>query len=1261
MCFSGSLSSEQTFRLYRGFLELVEANEASRKGAVKPTSPVSSPPSRRRVERPNCEVSSGIVAAVGQRQSLLNEAPLSSRSALSNTSSIISPLTGTVLAPRGATEDVASPRAGKYMSSSSYSNGLTAESYNRASSSSYASRLSGQTPSSVERPNCEVSSGVVAVVGQRQSLLNEAPLSSRSALSNTSSIISPLTGTVLAPRGATEDVASPRAGKYMSLPSYSNGLTTESSSYASRLAPSSSSLFSRFDNANDSLAPRVVNGSGGGTSVYRDRSCDAASSSYRARCRSDDSSSPAAQLQSLRDSYTSTMWNDSSRLSGGWSGVDGPSSLTPYDADPTMDLLTGTAPASSRYERVMSARSRPTIRRGDVTRDGVTSASRSSITSPVAAARLAVNDLSDVLLSSAVEHSSPERSAPITVSSRAERMKSYAIGTTARTDYHDKAPNAELTAVSPHRLATVDSVVTQLSETTQLPSTQHDTSATQTVSERSSPGTAKLVSGTENPSRTDVSQAPILHQSDISRDAVIHPAANSSETVTANSGEKSPEEFSENRLHSVTTSVVPGFKYTEKDKGRFATPVNSLKTETFEEKSTVSPETDGSRKTDGIAESSSVISGYTNTQNKKGRLATPTNGLKTETFKHQSEVSSDRYRSRKTDAEDIAGSSLSAATLNRLQAAAAAAADAVVSVAARGKVETTHETAETAPATVKETSLSSLSSSENSTTTIGDRGCNDTSVDVTEALPTSPLSTSSRARSRTPSTMQEMLLPSAGQKNAKSPSTANRTKDAARPVRPGSNIAPSSSSSKTSVDLASKPSSAKGSSAVKSRAKTLADVHEMLVPTPTSSSHNNGDGRTDTEPACVSPTSGSATTSASQVRTPSTTNTAEKKSGNSTSANRGSQPARTPAASRSGATTPDRTSGSEAHPLAASSLSLRQTPSTPASKTIHPVKGKNVTPTSSSTTTSANRARTSSTSSLTEKKSRNATPTKPIKPTTTATAKQTSEAASKTSMTVDENDWKTALEDIIQASDDVAIQLSPSMSSLQSEPAAVPASRTRRKSASEGLSSLMRPTASSMARRGSTSDTRQSSHGYAAATSSSASKAMSRTISSPTLRAGMSFSLPRSAAASGTSSGRSTPTGTRPSSGMEGFSSLMRPTASSMARGGSTDSKPSSGGAGRAGYAAPTSSSASKSGTASGRTTPNGPRRTPDPAASPATGCSARTTNPPSTTARTPRTANSAQRGAAATATRATVGSRSRDSSTGSNTAANDTRRHRVL
>jgi len=337
ICFSGSLDSKQTFQLYRGFTELVEANEASRKNTVKATSSVSPPSStRNRAELPNCQVANG---AVGQRESLL-----SPWSTSSNNSSAVSPLTGNPLVPRSTTEDVASPKMEKRMPSSPYRNGVTTEPPIRATSSS--------------------------------------------------------------------------------------------SSYSGRLTPltTSSSPFSRFDNTNDRLTARVVNDSGGGTSRYGDRSSDVATSSYLARSRLDDANSPAAQLQSLRDSYSSTMWNDAvasrpeNRLSSaGWGGVDdltsssGLSRLTSYDADPTMELLSGTM-ASSRYEKVMSARSRSSTRRGDVARDGVAVAPRSRITSPAAAARLAMNDLSDVLTSSAVDQPAPTRSTPLTVSSRAERM-----------------------------------------------------------------------------------------------------------------------------------------------------------------------------------------------------------------------------------------------------------------------------------------------------------------------------------------------------------------------------------------------------------------------------------------------------------------------------------------------------------------------------------------------------------------------------------------------------------------------------------------------------------------------------------------------------------------------------------------------------------------------------------------------------------------------------------------------------------------------
>jgi len=1016
LCFSGSLDAKQTFQLYRGFMELVEANELSRKTGVKRSSSYS------RAELPNSQLANGTAAAGGPRESLLG----SLLSTSSNSSPAVSPLTGTRLVSRNISEDATSPRAGKHTSSPSYLNGLTTESHIRDSSSS-------------------------------------SPYSSR--------------------------------------------LTT------------SSSPFNRFDNTND----RVVNGSGGVKSGYADRSSDAATS-YLARSRLEDATSPAARLQSLRDSYSSTMWNDSAasrsdhRLpSAGWGGIDGLatspglSRLTSYDADPTTELLSATtmAPSSSRYEKVMSARSRSAVRRGD----SGSAAARNRITSPVAAARFAMNDLSDSLLSSAVEGSAPAPSTPFSVSSHDERMKSYAVGVTPRIDLGDKPSNAAISAAS-----SFISTGTRLFETTMRPSSQHDTpSTTLTVSETSSPKTPTLVSGTEMPFRTEISQMPAVDKSNKQKDTEVLPTTNSSKTITVNGNRKSPE-LDKSRTHSVTSSVAPDYKNTEN--GNLTVSTSGLETTAFEAKAT--------------SLASDVYS------------------------------SSETDRIRKTDADDIAGSSLSAATLNRLQAAAAAAADAVVSTAARGRME--------------ETSSASLPS-EHRNATAENKNNEDKSIDVAESSSKPPSHTTSRARSRPPSTLQEMLIPSVGQ-NVKSPSSSNRTNDAARSGtgRP-LNGAQSSSSSKQAniVDSASKSASVKGgNAAVKSRSRTLANVRDMLMPATVPSSGGGG-GRTS---ANVTSTSSSTTTSASRARTSSTSSTREKKPGNATPAKLSSQTSRrqassSDAASRSVATTTDRNSTRR---LPASSVSSPQTPSTPASKVVQSEK---------------------------ERKTANQTTTSP---------KQSSEAAGKTWMTVGEDDWRTALPDIIQASgaagDDTVgvgehtIQASPSMSSLQSEPPPTSTSHRLRKSVSgEVLSSLMRPTASSMARRGSTGDASQSSGrssraGYSAPTSSSASKSMSsvmsRTTSSPALRSG--------------------------------------------------------------GESLSTSSRAAAVGTASGRTTPTGPRRTADTAA----GRSSRTTNPPSTAARTPRSAattatpgrtstttNNTQRGAAQTPSRTatTASSRSRNNS----------------
>lgn len=993
MCFSGSLDSELTLQLYRGFTELVEANETARKSSVK-TSPISPLLPRRRAELSDSQVANG----AGQRESLLSSWSTSSK-------------------------------------------------------------------------------GSPAVNGSGGATLGYENRSSNDVT------ISPLTGTRLVSRSANEDVASQRSGKCMSSPSYSNGLTTESllrgtsSAYSDRLMSHRSSL-NRFEGANDSRAARIVNGSAGGTLGYGDRSSDvvvspltgtrlvsrstsedaassrvassdAATSSYLARSRQNDLSSPAAQLQSLRDSYSSTMWNDSaaSRLSSAaWGGVD---SLSPFDTDPTP-----TAAASSRYEKVMSARSRSAIRRGDVTRDSVrAAATRSRLTSPVAAARCAVNDLSEMLQSSAVEQSAIERSPPFTLSSRAERMKSYSVGTTPKTDLHDSTTST--TVLPPSTITTTDNSRTQLSQTKTLPSYQHyrpTTTATHTASETGYPKTEKLANGTETPLRTEISETTAVDQSITQRDSALLPSANTSKPVTVNGDTK----VRESRLHSVTSSAAAGHENTQKN-SKLTTLTNGLKTETFEAKSATSPETN---------------------------------------------------RQRMTDTDDIAGSSLSAATLYRLQAAAAAAADAV-SMAGRSRVESTGETVKASPTSVKETVLSPSSSSEHRTRAInGD--AND--KPVPEAILAPQPSPTSRARSRTPFTMQEMLVPSAGQTNAKTPSPVNRMSDAVK-SGPGRqlNDAPFSPSSKAAkpVDSASRPASAKGGNGVKSRSRKLVDVHDMLIPSSGSGSgsvSSKGDSKTERESMNLPQTSSNTTTSTSRVRTSSTSSTTENKPENAEPpkpTKPGSQPLRKPvpssdAATRSAANTADRASTRR---LTASSISLQHTPSTPASKVIRDSKttGK----------------------------------------TTTGNTKRSSGPVSKTPVTTDEDNWEATVADIIQASADTAetIQPSPapSMSSLQSEP--VTTSRTRRTSASEGLSSLMRPTASSMARRGSASDTdpplpsSARRGGYAAPTSSSASKSlpsgMSRTTSSPALRVGSSLSTPRRAAATGTSSGRTTPTGSR--------------------------------------------------------------------------------------------------------------------------------------
>ena len=1098
----GSLDSEQTLQVYRGFMELVEANERSRKNTGKPTSTVSSlsttttssslsSSSSNRTELPNFQAKSGSEATFGQRESLL-----SSRSTSANTSSaVVSPLTGNLLVSGNASEDVPSPRVGKY-ASSSYSNGLTTESCVRGtassssanSSSAVVSPLTGNLLVSGNASEDVSNSGVGKYSSSSYSngLTTESrvrgttPSSSLMSANSSSAVVSPLTGNLLVSGNASEDISNPRVG--LTSESRVRG-SSVSSSYSSRLTPrtTDSSPSSRlFDNANDSFASRVING--GEISGYGLRSPDVPMSSYLSRSRQDDANSPAARLQSLRDTYCSTMWNDSvtnspgygvrspelpisssylarsrqddadspaARLqslrdsycssmwsdsspdrrhsSAGRSGVEsltsslGLSGLSSYDADPTPELLSGTTAGSSRYERVMSARSRSTNRRGDAAREGVT-ATRSGNTSPVAAASFAVNDLSDVRLPSAVEHTPPARPTPVTVSSRAERMKSYGIGTTSRTDRYDRTASS----TGPVASTIADKLGTQPSETTMLPPNEHDTtSATQTASETSWLKTSSsLVSGTETPRRTEISQTPVMDKSNTQRDAVVLPMENSPKTVTVNSGRKSPE-ISESRLPPTTSSVQIGYKNAEK--GKLAASTNGVET---------------------------TSSGMTSTSS----------GV----------TSSEADRPRKTDADDIAGSSLTAATLNRLQAAAAAAADAVVSAAACGTGGTTAETS---------SAMTSSSLSEQRTTTENTDG-KDRPNSVDEAPSASP--TRNPARARKPTTLEEMLTPSISQKNAKT-SLGNRTNDSARS---GSgqqpNGAPSSfSKAAKSVDSASKSASVKGDGAVKLRSKKLANVSEMLVPTPTTDS-NSGVGRSSWEQTS------SATPSTGRTRTSSTSSTTDKKSsGNVTAAKPSSQPSRRHATSSD---TDRRTS---------TAITLQQTHTIPASKVIQAVQ---------------------------EKKMASKTPP--------ATRKQTSATASKTSKTAGEDDWKTTLAGIIQASatttdDGVSeqpIQPSPSISSLVSEPPSTSASRPRRKSTSgDGLSSLMRPTASSLARRGSIGDAKPSSGSagppsYAAPTSSSASKTtssrMTRTTSTPALRGGLSLATPNR----GTSSGRSTPT-----------------------------------------------------------------------------------------------------------------------------------------
>ena len=1089
MCFSGSLDAEQTSQLYRSFMELVEANEQSRKGAVKPppSSAVSSSftSSRSRAEPPpNSQTANG----AGHRESLLSSRPTSS-----STSPVVSPLTGTLLVPRGDTgDDTASTRVGSY-SSSPYSNGPTA-------------------------------------AGQRESLR-----SSRFSSSNTPPVVSPLTGTVLAPRLVKEDgVASTRTGSYFSSPSYANGPTTAAESSHLRGSSSSSPYSSRLTNStapgrfDDGLAAgRVVNGGGGTMSRYGDA---AAATSYQAASRLDDASSPAARLQSLRDSYSSTMWNDSPlRLSssgrtGGVDSLASPSGV--FDADGTPELLNGPATASSRYERVMSARSRSAARRGDVL-----SAPRTRITSPAAAPRFAMNDLSDVLQSTtatelphrsvpytasvAVEQpplattrstlyttSSPyttstaaeqqppatsrstlyttssaeqprsmpsttsvepplpalARSTPYTASlrgeriekqppapaqprstpytssslytasSRAERMKTYGVGTSSNTADNVKAA---VTTASPPTSIAAEISATQSSETTVLPSKQHDmTSATRSGSVTSSLKTSSPVRGTELPAKTETAQKPAADDKSVTqRDTVVSPSTNLSKPKNAMvNGSTGTTEVRESRQQSITSSLPARRTGTQSDK--LAAPMNGCEIATSDVKSTAS-----------------------------------------------GAMSSETGRSRKTDTvDDIAGASLIAATLNRVQAAAAAAADAATSV--RGRVEAMEETR---PSSVKESS-----SSEQRTAATEHSGIKDT-------VATSPLRVTSRARSRAPSSLQEMLDPSAGQKNAKSPSTVNHTNNIAGPG-PDRKVsdAPSSPSGKAAKSVESASNSvSKGGAGVKSRSRMVVDVHEMLMPGPGGS---GGGGKTQREPANVASTSSSTT---SRSRTSSTSSSTDCSSAvNVRPAKPGTSqpPTRRPgplsdAASR---TTADRES------VRRPSTST----SSPANKPTQPAQERKL---ASKTTTAA---------------------------------KQSVETAS-------ENDWETTIQGVIQAStpadsvadsgstvSDEAINPSTSMSSLQSEPP--PAAQRRRTSATRdgGLSSLMRPTASSLARRGSTSGVSGAGvPGYAAATSSSASKSASagmlRTTSSPTLRVGGALSLPSRPAGSGTSSGRTTPTSPR--------------------------------------------------------------------------------------------------------------------------------------
>jgi len=1195
----GTLDSEQTLQLYRRFMEVVETNERSRKTGAKQTSTVSSFPSSSsssytapssellkngtqresllspmptssdrfvtvspltgtRLQPTNYEATNGAVWGPGQRESLLTsfedsstvspltgrrltsrsaredvtspgrvgkyssspltgtrlatnyqetngavlgsgerESLLSSRLTSSDGSSTVSPLTGRRLASRSATEDVASPsRVRKYQSlTSSPLTGTQLQPTNyqetngTVSGSVERDPLLSSRPSSSDRSmtvspltgtllptNYEAKNTDMPGVGQRESYLSSKPISSESSLT-----VCPLTGRRLASRSATEDVASPsRVGKYPSSPSYNNALTTESSyirgalsspSYSSRLTPLTttnqvSPFSSRFDGVSGSFATRV---GGGGVTGYGQRSPDVAptpSSLYvQARSRLDDADSPASRLQSLRDSYCSTMWNDSVSPRGGGGDVETPSAagrLSSYvDADPTtIELLSGPPAGSSRYNRVMSARSRSGTRRGDVlTRDGATegpvATTRSRITSPVAATRTAINDLSDVLQSSsaAVEHPAAARSA-VTVSSRAERMKMYGIGTTtSRTelprDQTAASSTASLTSSSsvspPLRSTTTDKLGTSLHKTTTLPSTEHDrTSSTRTVSDIGRLNTSSLIDGTELNPAAEISQMPDVDKSHTEQNAVVLPTTISPKTVrTVNGGKKSPE-VRENRLHSATSSVPTGRdKITEKDK---------------------------------VAESTKTTASATK--------SVTTSGSK----------SSERDRPRKTDAYDIAGSLLTAETLNRLQAAAAAAADAVV-LAATTTMESvgTDSTQGTSPGNVRETSSSS---SKHRTTTENRSVVRDGRDNVDESQSASP--TRNRTRARAPTTLQQMLIPSDDQKLDKSPAVASKTSDAAASRQ--LNAAPSSpvsSKAAKAVNSASKPTSAaKGDGGVKSRSKTVVNVNEMLVPTSSATSSNSdAGGSTDRQTANVTSTSSSSTaTPTSRTRTSSTSSaTGEKKPPEHV---RPAKPGSQPPLRRQDAATSRGSVSAVCH----RPISLQQTHTTPASKVIQSVDEK--------------------------KMAAHRTLTKPTSAAGGKTATTTADA---------EDDWKTTLTDIIQASSDDqhGIQPSGSISSLVSEPAA----RTRHRSG-DGLSSLMRPTASSMARRGSAGDTvtRASSGGrpsYAAPTSSSTSKVMSaagvmsRTTSSPALPGGAGrMSLP-SPSRAGSSSGRTTPTGAR--------------------------------------------------------------------------------------------------------------------------------------